>query len=325
MSASRSATNSRSLAVAMTRAPLCGPLLVLGGISLVVSWMVGAVSVKAEVRIAVIVSQDAAPYQEALDGFRKYLDAQGVRARFDVHALHGDGAEAGAALQDARQDGAGLVLVLGSLGAQAAVRELRDVPVIAALILNTDDLAKSANATAVVLEFPVETELRFLQRLLPGLRNVGVLFNPPENQARIDAAARVAGALGLTLHARRVDSPKDLPDALESLNRKADVLWGVADQIVLNPQTVRPILLFSLRNRIPFVGLSATWVKAGALYALDRDYDDIGRQLGGMAVKILQGAAPGSLQPGSPRKGVYCINRRTARLLRLDLQASVLR
>src|SRR2546425_8044938 len=115
--------------------------------------------------------------------------------------------------------------------------------------------------------------------------------------------------MGLTLLARKAHSPKDLPDALASLNNRADGLWGVADQIVLNPQTVKPILLFSLRNRIPFVGLSATWVKAGALYALDRDYDDIGRQLGEAAVKILRGAAPGSLPPASPRKVVYCINR----------------
>jgi len=310
--------------VAMTRAPLCGSFLALGGMSLAVSSMLGAATVRSEVRIAVIVSQDASPYQEVLDGFKQALEAQGVRAQFDVHALHGDGAKAEEALLGARQDGAGLLLALGSLGAQAAVREVRDIPVVAGLILNADALAKSPNATAVVLEFPVETELRFLQRLLPGQRNVGVLFNPLENQARIDAAARAAGALGLTLYARKVVSPKELPDALESLNKRADVLWGVADQIVLNSRTARPILLFSLRNRIPFVGLSATWVKAGALYALDRDYHDIGVQCGEMAVRILQGAAPSTLPPVPPRKVVYTVNLKTARLLRLDLRAPVL-
>ena len=310
--------------MAMTRAPLCGSFLALGGMSLAVSSMLGAATVRSEVRIAVIVSQDASPYQEVLDGFKQALEAQGVRAQFDVRALHGDGVKAEEALLGARQDGAGLLLALGSLGAQAAVREVRDIPVVAGLILNADALAKSPNATAVVLEFPVETELRFLQRLLPGQRNVGVLFNPLENQARIDAAARAAGALGLTLYARKVVSPKELPDALESLNKRADVLWGVADQIVLNSRTARPILLFSLRNRIPFVGLSATWVKAGALYALDRDYHDIGVQCGEMAVRILQGAAPSTLPPVPPRKVVYTVNLKTARLLRLDLRAPVL-
>src|SRR5213593_4806470 len=105
----------------MKRAPLRGPLLALSGISLAVAGMPGAVPVKGEVRIAVIVSQDAPPYQEAFDGFKRYFEAQGVRAQFEVHALHGDGAGAGAALQRARQERVGLVLALGSLGAQAAV------------------------------------------------------------------------------------------------------------------------------------------------------------------------------------------------------------
>ncbi len=275
-------------------------------------------------RIAAIVSQDAGPYEEALAGFRSHLEQQGWKTQIDVYRLHGDAAGASPALQQARQDRADLILTLGSLGTQAAVHQAQDVPIVAGLVLTADDLGGSANVTGVVLEFPVETEFHWLQRLLPRQRHIGVLFNPTENQGRIDAAARAAKAMGLDLFARKVESPRDLPEALDSLNNRADVLWGVADQIVLNPQTVKPILLFSLRNHIPFVGLSATWVKAGALYALDRDYDDIGRQLGEMAAKILQGAAPGSLQPAPPRKVLYCVNRRTARLLKVDLQDSVL-
>jgi putative ABC transport system substrate-binding protein len=201
---------------------------------------------------------------------------------------------------------------------------VKDTPIVAGLVLKADDLEEAANATGVVLEFPVELELRWLQRMLPGLRNIGVLFNPAENQDRIDEATRAARDMGLTLHPRKVTTPRDLPGALDSLGNRADVLWGVADQVVLNPQTVRPILLFSLHNRIPFVGLSATWVKAGALYALDRDYGDIGRQCAEMAVKILQGTAPRSIVPAPPRKVVYSVNMKTARILKLDIQSGLL-
>ncbi len=277
-----------------------------------------------EIRIAVLVSQDADPYQEALAGFRRSLEQQGVNAALDVESLHGDATAVPAALQRARQERAGLIFTLGSLATQAAVREVRDIPIVAGLILNADDISKAANATCVVLEFPVETEFRWLQRLLPGQKNVGVLFNPAENQVRIDAAERTARTLGLSLQARKVESPRELPDALDSLANRADVLWGIADQVVLNPQTVKPILLFSLRNRIPFVGLSLNWVKAGALYALDRDYNDIGMQCGELAVKVLHGSPPASLPPVAPRKVVYSVNLKTARVLKLDIQNSVL-
>ena len=80
-----------------------------------------------------------------------------------------------------------------------------------------------------------------------------------------------------------------------------------------------------MRNRIPFVGLSQTWVKAGALYALDRDYEDIGAQCGELAVKILQGTSPSALPPVTPRKVVYSINLRTARHMKLDISPGALR
>src|SRR6266571_4556757 len=271
----------------MTLVPARKRALILGalGVGVLAGWVRAA---GAEVRIDVLISQDAEPYQQALEGFRHAFDQAGLKAMVEVFPLHGNAAAAG-------------------------------------LILNADDLGKAPNATGVVLEFPVETEFQWLLRVLPGQKKIGVLFNPTENQGRIDAAAKAARSVGLTLQARKVDSPRELPDALDSLANRADVLWGVADQVVLNSQTVKPILLFSIRNRIPFIGLSQTWVKAGALYALDRDYADIGMQCAELAAKILQGKPPRALPPVSPRKVIYSVNLKTARLLKLEIEAGLLR
>src|SRR5262245_39116167 len=246
----------------MKRAHARTSLLAFCGIALTAA-SPSALPAKGEPRIVVLLSQGAAPYQEALQGFLNHIEQQGIRAQVDVRELRGDGSHAAAVLQQARQDRADLVLALGSIGAQAAVKEARDLPLVAGLVLNADDLGNSPNATAVVLEFPVETELRFLQRILPGQRNVGVLFNPTENQARIEAATRAAAGLGLTMHPRKVESPRDLPEALEGLNKRADVLWGGPVRIVLISQTANPILLFSLPNPIPLPGLPEPGVRAG--------------------------------------------------------------
>jgi putative ABC transport system substrate-binding protein len=274
-------------------------------------------------RVAVLMSQDAEPYQAALDGFRHALEQQGSRAVLDVYALHGDDATAEAALQKAKQDGAQLLFTLGSLATQTAVRQGGGTPIVAGMILSAGDVAGAGNATCVVLEFPVETEFRWLQKLLPGQRNIGVLFNP-ENQERVTAAERAARNAGLTLFPRKISSPKEIPDALDGLARRVDVLWGVPDQVVLTPETVKPILLFSLRNRIPFVGLSSTWVKAGALYALERDYADIGAQCAELALKIMQGTPPSALPPVAPRKVLYAVNMKTAKIMKLDFERAVI-
>jgi putative ABC transport system substrate-binding protein len=276
------------------------------------------------VRVCVLVSQDAGPYQEALSGFRRYLEQQGVKAVYDVHPLHGDASLAAPALRQAVQNGARLVFTLGSMATHAAVKQTPELPVVAGMVLNAEDLGKAPNATGVVLEFPAEMELKWITRLLPKEKRIAVLFNSDENQARIEGASRAAKDLGLTLESRKLDSPRDLPSALDSLASQADALWGIADPVVLNPQTAQPILLFSLRNRIPFVGLSLTWVKAGALYALDRDYADIGMQCGELAFQILEGKSAGALPPAVPRKAVYSVNLKTARQLKVEIPKDLL-
>jgi putative ABC transport system substrate-binding protein len=279
----------------------------------------GAMGSGAAARVRILVSQDALPYQEALEGVRRSLALQDMQPLVEVESLQGDEARAREAARRARRENVALLVTLGSLATQASIREAPQLPVVAGLILNADDLDAARNATGVVLEFPAETEFRFLQRLLPRQKRIAVLYHAAENRRRVEAAGRAARALGMRLDARRLESPRELPAALDSLTRDADVLWGLADQVVLNPQTAQPILLFSLRNRIPFVGLSLTWVKAGALYALDRDYADIGAQCGEMAGRILRGTPPSALPPASPRKVVYALNLRTARHLNIDI------
>ena len=93
----------------------------------------------------------------------------------------------------------------------------------------------------------------------------------------------------------------------------------VTDQVVLSRQTAEAILLFSFRNRIPFAGLSASWVKAGALYALDRDYTDLGAQCGEMALRVRRGRRASTLPPETPRKILYALNLRTAQRMKLNL------
>ena len=148
---------------------------------------------------------------------------------------------------------------------------------------------------------------------------MGVIYNPEENSERIAEAKRVAKRLDLRLIAREIHRPQDLPGALDSLAREADILLAVTDKMVLSRQTAQAILLFSFRNRMPFSGLSASWVKAGALYALERDHEDLGAQCAEMAVKVLKGRRASSIPPARPRKVHYSLNLRTAEHLRLNL------
>jgi putative ABC transport system substrate-binding protein len=134
----------------------------------------------------------------------------------------------------------------------------------------------------------------------------------------------VARRLGFELLAREIASPRDIPDALRGLANRADVLWGIADSVVLTPATAKTILSFSYQNRVPMVAPSESWVKAGALFALERDYEDVGRQCGELALQVLAGARPRSLGVQPPRRVTWVVNRRAARQLDLEVPDALL-
>jgi putative tryptophan/tyrosine transport system substrate-binding protein len=283
-----------------------------------------AVGAAEDYHVAIMTSQDAQPYQEVLLGFREYLSQHNGKVTFDEYPLQGNADRANQALLTIKANGTRLRLTVGSFATQIAVQEGGELPIVACLIVNANDLQKATNATGVVLEFPLEIQFQWMHRFLPQNRTVGVLFNPQENQRKIEDATRVAKSMGLTLVPREVQSPQALPEALHSLAQEADVLWGITDQIVVSPQTAEPLLLFSFRNRIPLIGLSTPWVKAGALYALDRDYVDLGAQCGELALQVLQGQRASALPAVPPRKVLYALNLKTARHMKVDIPQSLI-
>lgn len=276
-------------------------------------------------RIVVLSGQDSKPYQDVLTGLQQALVKQGITLRVESFTVQGNQAKIQEAIEDVKRNGAKLVVTLGNQTTQAAVREIHDLPVLASMIISAEDIRSSPNITAVLLDFPPETQLQWMKRIVPNTGSVGVLFNPKENQTKIDVASKAAKGVGLTLVSRSIETPHALPDALDDITRTIDVLWGIPDSIVMTPQTAEPLLLSTLKNKVPLVGLSRTWVKAGALYALDRDYYDIGQQCGEIAMRLLQGTVAKTIPATFPRKVMYSINLKTAGVLNLELSQDLIR
>jgi putative ABC transport system substrate-binding protein len=300
------------------RVPWAIVLMVLAAFALPVRARGGAKS-----EIVVVTSREDGPYAGVLSGIRSTLSGHKGDPTLEFHSLQGDSTAATNALLSVRRSGRAPLLTIGSAATRAALEAPGDGPVIACMALDPSDLRSARNATGVMLEFPLETQMKWIQRFVPRSQSIGVLYNPAENRSRIEEAQRIARGLGMRLVAREVHRPQDLPDALSSLAREADLLWSVTDQIVLSPKTAEAILLFSFRNRMPFTGLSASWAKAGALYALDRDYEDLGAQCGEMAMRVLSGRRADSVPPATPRRVTYVINLRTAEHLKIDLPPEI--
>jgi putative ABC transport system substrate-binding protein len=282
--------------------------------------------------IAVIESQNIEPYNAALEGFKRGLKGQGFSCTgFIEYGLKGEKANSLHIIEEIRDKKPDLILTLGSISTAAVLENIKDIPVVFSMILNpvASGFVKSLessgnNATGVSMDIPIKTQFANLKMLIPEMKRIGTLYNPRKTRAIVSEASGIARKMGLELVAESVDSDRDVPEALEELAKQVDALWAVVDNTVYNPQSARYILLFTLRNKIPFMAFSVNFVEAGALMALYCDYNDIGRQSAEIAIKILRDQKPNNIPISPPRDINIAINRRVAEVIGIEIPPSIL-
>lgn len=273
--------------------------------------------------VCAVVINESAQFNETVQGFKKYLERQGLAVDIRLHALNRDGQQAADVARSVNQSKAAYLLALGSQAAQVAAQADTGVPVIVGLVFTAAEIGGVANASGVYLEIPAEVQLALIKRLLPKARRVGVLYSA-ENQKRVGEASKIAAKHGLTLEAQEVPAPKEIPAALETAGKNADILWGLMDKVVLTSETAKQFLLFSLRNEVPFVGPSENWAKAGAAAAFGWDFEDIGAQCGEILMKLVKGAPAAGIAPLAPRKTEYALNLKTAEQMKLEFNPEII-
>jgi len=284
-----------------------------------------------DIRLPIMLSQDSDIHRSVLESFTKELDGskQIVTVKYDLDGQFEKGLKIARKIRTFNPD---MVLAIGTTAALAAKKEIKDVPIVFCLVLNpvSSGLVESmespdGNITGASLDIPLITQYKYAKLLIPDLKNIGVIYNPEETGKLVQNAAEVAKQDDLLLTARAIYSEREVSEALWDLVNKIDALWSVADGTVFGPQSTQYILLNTLRTGTPFIGLSPSFVKAGALMALSCDYYDIGKQAAGIANRILNGESPEDIPISVPRKVSFHINLKTADHIGLQVSQDVIK
>jgi putative tryptophan/tyrosine transport system substrate-binding protein len=270
--------------------------------------------------VAIVTSREIAPYRAAYEGFKEVMDEAGIRYRTTEYRTETEGRRRSEVVQKLRSHRPDLILTIGSAATQAVASEVRDIPIIFSLVLDGPALRKlGENVTGASMAIPLEVQFEKLHEAMPKARKFGVLFNPEKSGALVAEAGAVVEAMGLELVALPVTTDAEILAAVEQLEGKVDLLWSVADPTILTPPIVRFILLNTLRHKIPFIGLSPSYVRAGALLSFSCDYQDVGRQAAEQALQVLRGNAPDQLPITFPRSVSTHLNLNTADKLEIEI------
>jgi ABC-type uncharacterized transport system substrate-binding protein len=135
----------------------------------------------------------------------------------------------------------------------------------------------SANVfSAIYLDQPYKRQLDLITAVLPRARSIGVLYSTAP--AELNKLSALVVARKLEFHERSSASSSTLYSNLQSLLLNSDVLLALPDAEIYNASTIRNILLATYRNKVPLVGFSSAYVKAGALCAVFSTPGQIAKQ-----------------------------------------------
>ena len=212
-----------------------------------------------------------------------------------------------------------IVVSLGTSATGIAQTVFPDTPILAIMTLQGNMLPHNENSAAILLEVPIKVQLQWIKKFLPNARRVGILYDPAINTNWIEEAENIAQDQNLEIIPYKINSPKQLQEGLRYIKSNADILLAIPDKTVYTGITVKEIMLFGYRNRLPLVGLSDSWVNAGALYAIEVDYENLGIQTAGLAASILTAGFTGKRNIIYPEGVNYSLNMRTKNYLGLEI------
>jgi putative ABC transport system substrate-binding protein len=132
--------------------------------------------------------------------------------------------------------------------------------------------------------------------MYPGLKRVGVAWNPAEpNSRRFTTMGReVCTRLGIQLIEAQVDNPSGVVEAINSvIARDAQALWIGGDIVVSSAADT--VIKLARQARIPVFSILPGDLKRGTIFDLGLDFFQAGKYTGELAGDILAGQDPATI------------------------------
>ncbi len=295
-------------------------------VSLVLLLLLLGATVRAQdLPLAIVYSDSLTSTMRTMRGIKSSINRKKSNVKFHEYLLTSNQSEIEKRVSEINKINPRLILTIGSFATQEISERIKNKPIIFSAVLypETSGFIKSkknpgGRITGASLDIPPNIQYKYFRQVISNLKKIGVLYTD-ETANLIPPAKAVAQESGLELIAIKIDTEKDIPAALEKLRRMTDGIWSVADKKIFSHRSTRFILLNTLRNGIPFMGFSRNLVESGALFALDFDYKDIGRQAGKIALKVLAGSDPARISVEVPGIIWFHYNEKTARHINIEI------
>lgn len=285
----------------------CHPIsILLASTAVLLTSMVQA----ATLNVSLILSDASPPYRQFADAFNLALAAN----KTDVSIVES---------QEIKGTN-DLIVAVGMRAAGLATAQT-DTPVLVAMVpeagykklfAQLSPANRPPEISAIYLNQPWDRQLDFLRAALPKRRKIGLLYSP-DSGIDIEGLRSNIAKRGGSMIALLVRSEDELFERLSSVLAKNDVLLAIPDSMIFSSNNIRNIMLASYRHSVPLIGLSQSYVTAGALGAIFSTPGQLAEQTG---ATVNSYARTGQLpSPQYPLAFTIAVNQQVARSLEITV------
>ena len=248
-----------------------------------------------------IMYSESPPAEESVaglrEGMKKWPLVEGRDYKFRLLNAQGDIGTLNSLIDAALTDGADIVIPISTPSLQAAIRKVKDRPVVFSLIANpvAAGAGKSyedhlPNVTGISVLAPTDEMLDLLRKHFPKYRRIGTLYCPAEANS-VDLKNTLVShgkARGFEVETVAVSTPSELPDAAMSLAGKPiDAIVQISDNLTSAGFTA----ISRAANQVqkPLFSLNSTTIGLGAPVSFGRDYHECGLQTAALLLRVMNG------------------------------------
>lgn len=148
---------------------------------------------------------------------------------------------------------------------------------------------ESPNIGGVSNFVPLEPQLELFKKLKPGLKRLGVLYNPGEANSIsiVKKLQAICPKFGMTLIEQTINKTADVAQSVTQLAQNCDAIFISNDNTALSAMKTITKL-----SKVPVYVSDVDAVNLGAVAALGPDQYEIGKQTGEMILRVLKGEQP---------------------------------
>lgn len=195
-----------------------------------------------------------------------------------------------------------MIVAIATPSAQAAIGETEDIPIVfsactdpvgSGLVTSLDQPGGNVTGTSDAVSAAKIMELA--ERLTPGIKTVGALYNSSETNSVsvVNDLEQYAQQKGITVVDAAITTSSDVQQATTSLIGKVDAIFSPIDNTVASAMPL--VAQVANQGRVPVYVGADSMVKDGGLATYGINYVVLGQETANIAVQILGGKNPGDI------------------------------